>query len=483
MPPGRLSDRTFLRAARGAWVGAYERAGIEVGVVHLGPGAFHRAHQAPVFDTLLADDPRCGVCEIALHSDRVRQALEPQDGLYTLVELDVEPRVRIIGAVREVLTAPDDPEPALARLADVRTRMITLTVTEKGYCLTPAGHLDLAHPDVAADLARPAAPRSAVGWLVEGLRRRRTAGAGGLPIASCDNLTDNGGKLGRAVAALARAQGDADLAAWIEDVVRFPSTMVDSITPATDDALRERVRAAIGLEDAWPVQREPFTQWVIEDQLGPGAPDLASAGVQLVRDVRPFEQAKLRLLNGAHSTLAYLGLLTGLRTVAQAMADAPLAGFVGRLMRVDIAHSLPRTKELDLEAYVASVLTRFRNPAIAHLLIQIASDGSQKLPVRLLGTIADALAAGRSVDRLAVPVAAWMVFAVRRARSAEPLIDPLAEAIGLVAAAPSERQADRFLAMEGVFPPALAGDARFRHAITAAHLALTEDRMPELLAR
>jgi fructuronate reductase len=483
MPLPRLSDRTLAQARNGAWSGVYDRANVEVSIAHLGPGAFHRAHQAPVFDALLAEDSRCGVSEIALKSDRVRAALAPQDGLYTLVELDAEPRIRIVGAVRELLTATETPNAVLQRLADVRTRMITLTVTEKGYCLTPSGELDLAHPDIATDLARPAAPLSAIGWLVEGLRRRRAGGAGGVPIVSCDNLTDNGGKLGRAVAALAGAQGDADLAAWLEGEVRFPATMVDSITPATDDKLREQVRAAIGLEDAWPIQRERFTQWVIEGDLGPGAPDLASGGVQFAADVRPFEQAKLRLLNGAHSSLAYLGLLAGLGTVAEAMADPALAGFVERLMRQDIAPSLTRAAGLDFDAYIASILARFRNPAIAHQLAQIAWDGSQKLPFRLLGTIADALAAGRPVTRLAVPVAAWMLFAARRARSAEPLVDPLAQVIVAVAGAPSERQPELFLAMDAVFPPSLAADPRFRSAVTAAHQALREGRLDELLVR
>jgi fructuronate reductase len=479
----RLGDRTLAQARNGAWPAAYGRAAVEVGVVHLGPGAFHRAHQAPVFDALLAHDPRCGVSEIALRSDRVRQALAPQDGLYTLAELDVQPRIRIIGAIREMLTAADAPDAALSRLADVRTRMITLTITEKGYCLTPAGAFDLDHPDIVADLARPAAPRSAVGWLLEGLRRRRSGGVGGLPIVSCDNLADNGGKLGRAVVALAHAQDDVGLAGWIEDQVRFPATMVDSITPATDDALRERVRCWIGLEDAWPIQRERFTQWVVEDRLGPGAPDLARAGVQLVGDVRPFEQAKLRLLNGAHSSLAYLGLLAGLQTVAGAMTDAPLAGFVERLMREDIAPSLAQTAGLRLPAYIASILTRFRNPAIAHQLAQIAWDGSQKLPFRLLGTVADAVAAGRPVARLATPVAAWMVFAARRARSAEPLVDPLADVIAAIAGEPPERQPELFLAMHAVFPPALAADVRFRSAVMGAHRALTHGRLADLLAR
>ena len=259
--------------------------------------------------------------------------------------------------------------------------------------------------------------------------------------------------------------------------------MVDSITPATDDVLRERVREAVGLEDAWPIQRERFTQWVIEDRLGAGAPDLPRAGVQLVADVRPFEQAKLRLLNGAHSSLAYLGLLAGLRTVAQAMADAPLAGFVERLMREDIAPSLPRTAGLELPAYIAGILARFRNPAIAHQLAQIAWDGSQKLPFRLLGTIADALAAGRPVERLATPVAAWMVFAARRVRSGETLVDPLADVIATIAAAPPEHHAKLFLGMDTVFPPALVADPRFSSAVIGAHRALMQGRLADLLGR
>ena len=467
MPLPRLSDRTLTQARNGAWPAAYERDAVTTGVVHLGPGAFHRAHQAPVFDALLARDPRWGVCGVSLRSPAVRDALTPQDGLYTLALLDAEVRVRIIGAVKQLLTAPQTPAAVLERLADVRTRMITLTVTEKGYCLTPGGDLDLAHPDVAFDLTRPASPSSAAGWLVEGLRQRRSAGAPGLPVVSCDNLTDNGGKLGRAVATLARAQGDARLADWIEGEVRFPNTMVDSITPATDDALRACAQDLIGLEDAWPVQREAFSQWVIEDRLGSVAPDLASAGVTLVAQVRPFELAKLRLLNGAHSTLAYIGLLAGFETVSEAMADPALAAFVERLMRENIAPSLTPTPGLDLPAYITAILARFRNPAIAHQLAQIAWDGSQKLPFRLLGTITDALAAGRAVDRLVIPVAAWMLFAARRARGAKPLVDPLADKIAQVAAAPIGLQPERFLALSTVFPPALAGNARFRDAVIA----------------
>jgi fructuronate reductase len=477
----RLSDRTLAHVRTGVAVPGYDRAATSVGVVHLGPGAFHRAHQAPVFDTLLARDPRWAICGVSLHSAAVRLALMPQDGLYTLVELDAQVRARIVGSVREVLVAPEAPDTVLARLADVRTRMVTLTVTEKGYCLTPAGDLDIAHADIAHDLSRPAAPRSAAGWIVEGLRWRRASGAGPLSVLSCDNLTDNGGKLGRSVAALARAQGDVVLAGWIEAETRFPNSMVDSITPATDDALRTRAAELTGLEDAWPIQRERFTQWVIEDALLPEGPDLAAAGAQLVRDVRPFEQGKLRLLNGAHSTLAYLGLLAGHATVAEAMRDPALSVFVERLMREDIAPSLPATPGLDVAAYITAILDRFRNPAIAHQLAQIAWDGAQKLPFRLLGTISDALAAGRLIDRLAVPVAAWMLFAARRARRGEPLVDPLASEITAIAAAPEDEQPAAFLALAAVFPPALASDSRLRSAVTRAHRALAEGRGSALL--
>ena len=480
----RLCDRTLAQVRTGVERPTYDRGAVEIGVVHFGPGAFHRAHQAPAFDALLArGDRRWGVCGVSLHSAAVRDALAPQDWLYTLVELDAEIRARVIGAMKAVLAAPQSPAAVLQRLADPRTRMVTLTVTEKGYCLTPAGDLNLAHADVAFDAGRPSAPRSAAGWLVEGLRRRRATAAGPLSVVSCVNLTDNGRKLARAVVALARAQGDGDLASWIEAEARFPNTMVDSITPATDDALRETARRLTGLDDAWPIQRERFTQWVIEDRLAPGAPDLASVGAQIAADVRPFEQAKLRLLNGAHSTLAYVGLLAGLTTVAEAMCDAPLAAFVERLMREDIAPTLRATRGLDLASYIDGILDRFRNPAIRHQLAQIAWDGSQKLPVRLLGTVADTLAAGRPIGRLAVPVGAWMLFAARRAAAGgEALVDPLAPAIRTLAMAPLAAQPAGFLALETVFPRALAADPRFSDAVTEAYRALASDRLAAALA-
>jgi fructuronate reductase len=462
----RLTDETLSRAAPDVFVPVYDRRATRVGVVHFGPGAFHRAHQAWFFDRMLGQRPGLAIAAVSLRTSGVRDALAPQDGLYALVERDGDPTVRVIGALRAVLVAAEAPEAVFARLTSAR--FVTATVTEKGYALGSDGALDLDHPDIRRDLGDRGRPTTLVGWLAEGLRRRKAQGLEPFTTISCDNLTDNGGKLKRAVTAFARAVGDSDLARWIEDKAPFPSSMVDSITPATDEALRREVRQRLGLADAWPVQRERFAQWVVEDALGADGDAFAAAGVTLARNIAPFEQAKLRLLNGAHSTLAYLGLALGHETVAGAMADAELASFIEWLMREDIAPTLRRS-ELDVAAYIDQILARFRNPAIAHRLAQIAWDGSQKLPIRLLGTIGDALAVGRPIARLVIGVAAWMVFVRRAAAEGGHITDPLAET--LLARGPTAVPAD-YLALDAVFPRALAYDPRFRMALDYAFTAI-----------
>lgn len=470
----RLSDQNLGDVRAAAQVPDYDRAAIQVGVVHFGPGAFHRAHQAWYVDRMLAARPDLGICAVSLRSPDVRDALAPQDGLYALVQQAAEPAVRVIGAIREVLVAPEDPKAVFRRLAEAR--IVTATVTEKGHCLTADGGLDLNHPDIRHDLATRERPVSLIGWITEALRRRKISGRPPFTTISCDNLSENGETLRRAVLAFAEAAGDADLARWIEAEAAFPRSMVDSITPATDDALRAQAAEVLGLVDAWPVQRERFTQWVVEDRLGADAAAFAAAGVTLVRAVGPFEQAKLRLLNGAHSTLAYVGLGLGHETVCDAMGDPTLAGFVERMMREDVAPTLG-APELDVPAYVAQVLARFRNPAVVHRLGQIGWDGSQKLRFRLLETAADALAAGRPVDRLAVGVAAWMRFVVDRARTGAPIIDPLAGALAELAMAcdGSAADVDRFLALPAVFPHDVAAAPAFRRAVQQAYAGLAAD--------
>lgn len=469
-----LTLDTLHRLPAGVQRPAYDPRALAIGVVHFGPGAFHRAHQAAYLDTLASRDPRWGVCAVSLQSPGVRDALAPQDGLYTLATLAAEPGFRVIGVLRELLVAPENPAAVTVRLASTGVQVVTSTVTEKGYCLQADGRLDLAHADIAHDLAHPAAPRSLIGHLVAGLAARRAAGIAPFVLIPCDNLPHNGRRLKAAVVALA-AERDAALSRWIADTLVCPNTMVDSITPASDDALRERVAAATGLADAWPVQREPFAQWVIEQHEHSGGPDWASVGVTLAADVATFERAKLWMLNGAHSALAYLGQLRGHRTVPEAMADAELAGWVRGYLLDDLA---PRLQPFDAAAYAEAVLARFANPALQHQLTQIAMDGSQKLPVRILAPLQGAIAVGAPLAGYARIVAAWLRFVQRQHSRGIPLADPLAAALADLAAGwrgeagTARDDMRRALAFTPVFPLALAVQEGWLDALTEAWLAL-----------
>ncbi|MEE3627352.1 mannitol dehydrogenase family protein [Nitrospirillum sp. BR 11752] len=482
--PAPLSAATLAALPAAVARPGYERSVCGIGIVHFGPGAFHRAHQAVYTDDALAlEGGDWAISAVSLKSPGVRDALVPQDGLYTLVTLDRTIGHRVIGSIREVLCAPEAQDQVLNRLAAPATRVVTITVTEKGYCLTAAGELDTAHADIVHDLAHPETPVSVIGYIVAGLRRRRAAGLPPYTVISCDNMTDNGQRLGRATAQFAAAL-DADLGDWVREHVAFPSTMVDSITPATDDALRQRVLDATGLADAWPIQREAFTQWVIEDRFCNGRPAWDKAGAILTNDVGAFGRAKLRLLNGPHSALAYLGSLADLETVAEAMNTPQLAGFLERLMLQDVLPTVTPPAGYDLARYAGQILDRFRNPAIRHLLAQIAWDGSQKLPYRLFGVIEDRLAQGRDISRPALVVAGWMHFVRRRAAEGAGLTDPLASTL-LDRAGQCDGgtgDVDRFLALEAVFAPTLAAAPRFRDTVKEAYVHLGDGRREAVLA-
>ena len=474
----RLSLTTLSAAP--ADLPAYDPAAVAIGVVHFGPGAFHRAHQAAFLDTILGKDPRWGICGVSLHSTGVRDALVPQDGLYTVAVLDAEIGYQIIGSVREVLVGPETIEAVLERLARPSVEIVTSTVTEKGYCLDPQWKLDFSHPDIVHDLANPDAPKSFIGYVAAGLKRRRAAGLMPFVLIPCDNLPKNGERLKLAVTAFASHLDD-ELAAWIATHLQSPCTMVDSITPATDDALRARVAEAIGLEDAWPIQREAFTQWVIENHVHANGPDWASAGVTLTDNVPAFERAKLRLLNGPHSTLAYVGLHRGYETVAEAMNDPELAGFVRDLMLKDMVPLLDTPAGMDLPGYCEAILARFRNPAIRHLLSQIAWDGSQKLPIRILSSISEALARGADISRLCVPLAAWMRFVRAKALKGETITDPLADELAALGRSLNDDELDvvTFLGLRSVFPEVLADDPRVIAGIEAAYADLLTAKVPQ----
>jgi len=471
MSPPRLAEASLHSARSGTILPTYDRGATRFGIVHIGPGAFHRAHQAYYADTLLHSDKRWAISALSLKSTTLRDQTGPQQGLYTLVELGAAPRARVIGAIRELLVGSTDSDAAFARFAGRDTRIVSLTVTEKGYCLDARNELDFANADIAHDLGNPSQPRSSIGWIVEGLKRRRAAGLAPFAVLSCDNLADNGAVLKRALASFAR-HSDKDLAHYIENEVVCPRTMVDSITPATDDALRERTAKLTGLEDAWPIQREPFTQWVVEDVPVMRDADWVSVGVTLAKDVSVYDRAKLRILNGSHSTLAYIGSLRGHESVADAMRDEQLARFVEMLMTDDLGPSLGASPGLDVQHYISAVLARFRNPGIRHLLSQIAWDGSKKLPVRIVTTLKEALAAGRPIHRLVMPLAAWMRFVVRQAKAGVAIVDPdAARLAGIGAACTGEARADvaRFAACESVLPQALLSDEGFRRELETAY--------------
>lgn len=401
---------------------SYDRAAQACGIVHFGIGAFHRAHQAVYTDdAMAAGDRDWGITGVSLRSGDVADQMEPQDGLFTVSERGSgSQRTRLIGAVQRVLVAPRDPAAVVAALACSSTRIVSFTVTEKGYCRTPAGQLDLAM--LEPELADGATPRSIYGFLAAGLAQRRAAGTPGLTLVSCDNLAENGAVLSVLLNAyLDRV--DPGLAAWFRRECACPSTMVDRIVPAVTDADRQQIADTIGMEDAAAVITEPFRQWVIEDRFAGPRPRWEVGGAQLVADVRQHEAAKLRMLNGAHSALAYLGLAQGHDFVHQAIADSTLRPLIEQLMRHEAGVSLGSDPGLDIDAYAAQLLARFANPALPHRLAQIAVDGSQKIPQRWLEPLAINLAAGRACPATLKALAAWMLHVRGDARVVD---DPMA---------------------------------------------------------
>ena len=455
---------------------AYDRSKVKIGIVHLGLGGFHRAHQAVYFDDILeSGDLRWGILGASLRSPESRNALQPQDGLYTVAAQSSERTAfRVIGSIIQQLVAPENPETLVEAMSEPDVKIVSLTVTEKGYCLDPAtGLLNETHTDILYDLANPRSPRSAPGFIVEALRLRHERELPPFAVMSCDNLPANGVKLRAIVIRLASLQ-DATLGEFIAQHVAFPSTMVDRIVPQTVDEDRAFLADAIGLEDAWPIVTEPFTQWVIEDHFPQARPDWGSVGGELVQDVAPYEAMKLRLLNGAHSMLAYLGARAGLTTVAEVMTDPELGPFIAAFMEEDVTPTLKVPKGADVAAYRTSLLDRFRNTALKHRLSQIASDSSQKIPQRFLGTARDRLAMGLPLGRLAHGIAAFIHYADGYDRDGKPLElkDPWADTIKhrLESAAPNpEAKVDAVLGIEKIFGMELPNDARFRAPIIAAY--------------
>ncbi len=450
----------------------YSSDTVSPGIVHLGIGAFHRAHMAAYVDSLLANHPDWAIIGASLRRPDTRDALAPQDFLYTLAIRDASgTRARIIGAIRDVIDASADRTDLIETMALPAIRIVSLTVTEKGYCSAPAtGELDEAHPDIVHDLAHPDAPLSAPGIIVAALKRRHELGLIPFTVMSCDNLPSNGKTAGRIVRRFAELTGDKALIGYV-NTVSFPSTMIDRIVPATTDADRKIINDIIGLDDAWPIMTEPFTQWVIEDDFPAGRPPFEQAGAQLVEDVEPFELMKLRMLNGSHSTMAYLGYLSGHQYVSEAIADAGIHKLIHGLMTDEAIPTLPMPR-VDLEAYRDQLLARFANPALNHRTWQIAMDGTQKLPQRLLGTIRARIQSGQPYTRLALGVAAWMRYVTGIDEKGQPIDvkDPLSARLRQLADAAHgnpEQLATNLLTVTEVFGPDLPASTAFRHEVTA----------------
>jgi fructuronate reductase len=453
----------------------YDRSRLQTGIVHLGVGAFHRAHQAVYTEQVLrAGDLRWGILGVSLRSPATRDALRDQDGLYSVCTRDGSGEsLQVIGALCKILVGPENPAALVSAMAQPSVKIISLTTTEKGYCHDPAtGRLRDDDPDICHDVSHPDNPRTALGLILAALEKRRAEHIPAFTVISCDNLPSNGRTLKRVLMEFAHLR-DQELARFVGDTLTCPCTMVDRIVPATTEEDRTSIANQLQLQDAWPVVTEPFTQWVIEDNFNQERPNWEDHGAELTADVAPYELMKLRLLNGAHSCIAYLGYLCGYETVAQSMGDPSMRQFVVRLMDEEVTPVLVPPARADVSRYKQDLIERFSNPALHHRTWQIAMDGSQKLPQRWLGTVRARLAENRSVFLLALGIAAWMRYVSGVDESGKPINvrDPLAAELrrladqaGLVA----NRLAPALLSVEAIFGTDLPSDPRFTGPVTLA---------------
>lgn len=482
-PAQRLSDASLAGAA--AQQPGYDRSGLSTGIVHIGVGGFHRAHQAVVMDDLQSQGGHesWGITGLgALVGDsRMRDALNQQDGLYTLAVKHPDGRRdnRVIGSIRDMIVAPEDPAGAVELMADPATRIVSLTITEGGYNFNQAtGLFDETTPAVAHDLAllrgeagQDDGLRSVFGLVVEALRLRRERGTAPFTVMSCDNIQGNGDTAALQFAAFAELV-DPELAVWIRESVPFPNSMVDRITPVTTDADRENVLADTGRVDAWPVVCEPFFQWVLEDRFvpnadgTPGRPAFEEAGVQLVEDVEPYELMKLRLLNASHQALCYPGRLAGLEYAHEVCSDPLYVSYLLAYMELEATPTLHPVPGIDLDDYRRTLIERFANPEIRDTLARLCAEASDRIPKWLVPVIRENLEAGRSVELSATIVASWARYAEGADEQGRPfeIVDPRRDAV-IEAAARQAEDPLAFLRSEDLF-----GDLAQQDAFTEPYL-------------
>lgn len=431
----KLNERSLSQLSDRVRVPQYDRSAVTPGIVHVGVGGFHRAHQALYMDNYLEQNPgsNWGICGIGLleFDRKMRDALHSQDCLYTLVERSpAGDNARVIGSITEYLFAPDDREAAIETLADPQCRIVTLTITEGGYYVVEGtGEFDLNHPTIQHDLQNPNEPYGVYGFLTAALERRRQRGITPFTVLSCDNIQGNGDMVGRMLTTFANLQNP-DLGQWIANHVAFPNCMVDRITPATTADDLRMVADQFEIDDAWPVVAEPFTQWVVEDRFCNGRPDLESVGVQMTDDVHPYEMMKIRLLNTSHQLIGYLGSLKGYTYVHEAMADDQIRQAVKRLMD-EVTPTLRPVPGIDVGQYKQTLVERFSNPKIRDQLPRLCLNSSAKLPKWALGSVREKLEQDGAIDYLSLTIAAWFRYLNGKDEQGQnmPIDDPMADTL------------------------------------------------------
>ncbi len=452
----RLLSNDFLKNL------AFNRDELKTSIAHFGPGAFHRAHQCYYIDLLNAMKPEFGIVEIALNSEGTIQSLKEQDNLFTIKELGENGKNHIITSIKEAIYAPQNQNKIFEILKNPETKIITSTITEKGYCLKNDGKIDWDNEGIKYDLENLETPKTYIGYIINGLLQRYKNDIAPFIIIPCDNLSENGKKVKNALCDFAQ-KIDNDFAKYLKENLISPSTMVDSITPKSDITLFRQIEAECSYKDNAAVWRETFTQWVIEKYEGHENVPWEEVGIILADDVAAFEQVKLRILNGAHSTLAYVGWCLGFETVAQAMANPMLEKMVHDLIFENIIPSLKNVGNIDVIAYANDIIARFKNPVVQHKLAQIAWDGSQKIGFRLLPSIRQNLKDNIDISYLSLGIAAWFRFIIKMTRQNLEITDPMAKTLVDIAKNTKNdaNDIDGFLSLAMIFDADLQNNQTF----------------------
>jgi mannitol 2-dehydrogenase len=449
----------------------YDRQKVGQAIMHVGVGGFHRAHQALYTDDLLnqGEDSQWGFCGVGLlkHDARIRDVMQSQDCLYTLVERSLAgDTARVIGSIVNFSFAPDDSQKVIEQMASPTTRILSLTITEGGYYISSTGELDAQHPDLQRDLANPHEPSCAFGYILEALDRRRLRGLAPFTLMSCDNIQSNGEVAKKMLMAFAELR-DPQLKNWMAENCLFPNSMVDRITPATTDEHRALVKEKFGIDDGWPVMTESFKQWVIEDHFVQGRPKWEQVGAQMTSDVLPYEKMKLRLLNASHQALCYIGMLLGYQLVHETMEDPDIRRLVEKMMDEEVTPILSPVPGVDLTEYKKTLIERFANPAIRDQLSRIGIYGSSGIPKFVLPTVEEQLKRGGPIKLLSFTVASWFRYLNGLDESGKemPMLDPMAPKLRERAKA-AGKDARQLLGMREVFSEELANAPAFANQVS-----------------